>query len=200
MRIRFALLTTIAAVSIAGGAQTSPAQPAKSEPEVALQYTYLRSNAPVGQCGCFSPQGGSASVAVPLPSNHFSLAGDVTVGHAGSITKGGYDLTLTAFTAGVRYRPGFTLGPLVPFVQVLAGAAHASGTLVSSDTPAASDSSVVFAPNVGGGLDLSLHPGSHFSLRLIEAGYLVTLFHNGQNDHQNMLRLSSGIVVHFGHR
>lgn len=200
MRTRFALLLIIAAVSTTAGAQTTSAHPASSGPELSLQYTYVRSNAPVGQCLCFSPQGGSASLAVPLHSNHFFLAGDVTVGHAGKISANGYDLTLSAFTAGVRYRPGFSLGRVAPFAQVLAGGAHATGTLVGGNTPAARDSSVVFASNLGGGLDLRLHPDSHLSIRLLEADYLVTLFHNGQNDHQNMLRLSTGLVIHFGHR
>jgi len=200
MRTRFALLLTIAAVSITAGAQTTAAHPASTGPELGLLYTYLRSNAPVGQFGCFSPQGGSVSLAVPLHGNRFFAAGDVTVAHADKISQGGYDLTLSTFTAGVRYRPGFSLGPLVPSVQVLAGGAHAGGALVSGNSPAAADSSVVFASNVGGGLDLKLSPGSHFSLRLVEADYLVTLFHNGQNDHQNMLRLSTGVVIHFGRR
>src|SRR6516164_10372091 len=114
MRTRLALLT-IAAVSITAAAQSTSPHPANPGPELSLEYTYLRSNAPVGQCGCFSPQGGSASFAAPLPGGHFSLAGDVTVGHAGKISAHDYDLTLTAFTAGVRYRPGLSLGPLVPF-------------------------------------------------------------------------------------
>lgn len=197
MRTRFALLLTIAAVSATAGAQTTAAHPASSGPELGLHYTYLRSNAPVAQCFCFSPQGGGASLAVPLHGGRFLGAGDVAVGHAGKISRG-YDVTLTTFTAGVRYRPGFTLGPLIPFAQVLAGGAHAGGSLVSGNTPAATGSSIVFASNVGGGLDLKLHPESHFSLRLVEADYLVTLFHNGQNDHQNLLRLSTGVVIRFG--
>jgi hypothetical protein len=99
----------------------------------------------------------------------------------------------------MRYRPGFAMGPLAPFGQVLAGGAHAGGTLVEGNTPAAG-SSVAFASNVGGGLDLKFGAESRFSLRAVEADYLVTLFHNGLNDHQNILRLSTGITIHFGRR
>ncbi len=199
MRTRFPLMLAIAALSTIAAAQsTASAHPATSGSELALQYTYLRSNAPVGQCACFQPQGGSASIAAPVHGGPFFFVGDLTVGHAGKISQKGYDLTLSTFTAGLRYRPGFTSGPLVPFAQVLAGGAHAGGTLVAGNTPAATDSSVVFASNAGGGLELRRHPGSHFTLRLVEADYLITLFHNGQNDHQNMLRLSTGIVIHFG--
>jgi peptidoglycan-associated lipoprotein len=199
MGVRIALLLTIAAVSVATEAQTSPALAAGSAPELALQYTYLRSNAPVGECTCFSPEGGSASIGVPLPGRHFSLAGDVTAGHASGISNGSYDLTLTVFTAGLRFTPGFKMGRLVPYGQILAGGAHAGGSLVSGNAPA-NNSSVAFASNVGGGLDLLLHPEGRVSLRLVEADYLTTLFRNGQNDHQNNLRISVGIVVRMGHR
>jgi peptidoglycan-associated lipoprotein len=192
-------LLTIAAVSVVTEAQTSPAQAAGPAPELALQYTYLRSNAPVGQCACFSPEGGSASISIPLSGRHFSLAGDVTAGHANGISNGSYDLTLTVFTAGLRITPGFRIGRLVPYGQILAGGAHAGGSLVSGNTPA-NNSSVVFASNAGGGLDLVMHPESRVSFRLIEADYLATLFRNGQNDHQNSLRISAGIVIRMGHR
>jgi hypothetical protein len=58
----------------------------------------------------------------------------------------------------------------------------------------------VFASNVGGGLDLKFSAENRFSLRAVEADYLVTLFHNGQSDHQNILRLSTGIAIRFGRR
>jgi len=199
MRLRIVLLLTIAAVSVATEAQTGTAQTAGSGPDLALQYTYLRSNAPVGQCTCFSPEGGSASTSVPLPGRHFSLAGDLTAGHASGISSGSYDLTLTVFTAGLRFTPGFKMGRLIPYGQILAGGARAGGSLVSGNSPANS-SSVVFASNAGGGLDLVLRPDSRVSLRLVEADYLATLFHNGQNDHQNILRVSAGIVIRIGHR
>ena len=198
MRPRIALLLTIAAVSVATEAQSSAVQAAGSAPNLALQYTYLRSNAPVGQCTCFSPEGGGASIGVPLPGRHFALAGDLTAGHASGISTGSYDLTLTVFTAGLRFTPGFKMGRLVPYGQILAGGAHASGSLVSGNTPA-NNSVVVFASNVGGGLDLAPHPDSRFALRLVEADYVATLFRNGQNDHQNNLRISAGIVIRIGH-
>jgi len=199
MRPRIAILLTIAAVSVATEAQTSTVKAAGSAPDFALQYTYLRSNAPVGQCTCFSPEGGSASISVPLPGRHFSLAGDLTAGHASGISSGSYDLTLTVFTAGLRFTPGFKMGRLVPYGQILVGGAHAGGSLVSGNTPA-KYSPLVFASNAGGGLDLALHPESRLSLRLVEADYVATLFRNGQNDHQNNLRISAGIVIRLGHR
>lgn len=38
----------------------------------------------------------------------------------------------------------------------------------------------------------------HWSLRVAEAGYLLTTSSNGLNDHQNNLRISSGLLDRFG--
>ena len=69
MRLRinreFALLLTIAVASTARAAAQSPVQPASAKPraELALDYTYLHSNAPPGSCGCFNLNGGNATFA-----------------------------------------------------------------------------------------------------------------------------------------
>jgi hypothetical protein len=85
---------------------------------------------------------------------------------------------------------------LHPFGQLLLGAAHSSGTLVQGSNPGAANASAAFAANVGGGLDL--RTSQRISIRLIEAGYLVTTFDNGTNNHQNNLRIGAGVVVRFG--
>jgi hypothetical protein len=51
------------------------------------------------------------------------------------------------------------------------------------------------AANLGGGLDLRAN--RRISFRLIEAYYLITTFDNGVNDHQNNLRLSTSLMLHF---
>ena len=61
MRPRIALLLTIAAVSVATEAQSSAVQAAGSAPNLALQYTYLRSNAPVGQSAALPYQYASSA-------------------------------------------------------------------------------------------------------------------------------------------
>jgi hypothetical protein len=84
---------------------------------------------------------------------------------------------------------------LRPFGQVLAGVAHTSGTLVQGSNFAAANAGAAFAGNFGGGLDL--HASRRFSIRLVEADYLLTTFDNGSNNHQNNLRISAGMVLHF---
>ena len=196
-RVKCCLVLVAIAFSTAGPIAMAQTTAADKQPraELALDYTYLRSNAPPGGCGCFNLNGGSATFAWPVRPGKFALVGDITVAHAGAISSNGYSLTLGAYTVGVRYLPRFVRSPLRPFGQVLVGLAHSSGSLVQRQTPDASSAGEAFAANLGGGLDLRID--RRFSLRLVEADYLVTTFDNGDNDHQNTLRLSAGAVFHF---
>jgi outer membrane immunogenic protein len=187
----------MAALSVsrpAANAQT-PAVESHPRAELALDYTFMLSNAPPGGCSCFTLNGGSATFAWPVKTGSFALAGDISVAHGGGISSNDYSLTLSTYTAGVRYRPQLGHRSLQPFGQVLVGLAHSGGSLVQGPTSAASNSGPAFAANVGGGLDLRAN--RWFSIRLVEADYLVTTFDNGVNDHQNNLRLSAGLVLHF---
>ena len=204
MRLRikttFSLLLAMAVVSTAPAVAQTSAQPAAASQmpfraELALDYSYLHSNAPPGGCGCFNLNGGSATFAWPVKPGGFALVGDVNVTHAGAITSTGYSLTLSAFTTGARYLPRVGHSSLQPFGQVLVGAAHSTGSLVQGQSPATANASAAFAANVGGGIDL--RASRRFSIRLIDAEYLVTTFDNGVNNHQNNTRISAGVVVHF---
>jgi outer membrane immunogenic protein len=163
-------------------------------PEVAVAYDFIRTNAPPGGSEGINLNGGSATVAWPVRHSNLAVAADLTVVHAGNIATGNYDLTLTSYTGGLRYhRPiGYSLQP---FVQILAGGAHAGGSLVTGANSTTSNAGFAFAANLGGGLDLRIY--HRISLRLFEADYLVTTFDNQANNHQNDFRLSTGVVLHF---
>lgn len=173
-------------------AQSGVQEPAP-RPELALEYNYVHSNAPPGDCGCINLNGGSASFAWPLNHWQLSVVGDVGAVHAGSISSEGYDLTLSTYTVGVRYSPRVHVWRLQPWGQLLIGGAHASGSLVEGS--GASTGGGAFASLVGGGLDVPL--SQRFSIRAVEADYLATTFNNGGNDHQNNLRIGAGVVIHF---
>jgi peptidoglycan-associated lipoprotein len=194
------LLLTIAAVSVQPAlAQGSvqPATPAERplRAELALDYSYLHSNAPPGGCGCFNLNGGGATFAWAIVPGKWDIVGDIVADHASNISAAGYGLTLSAYTAGVRYIPPFHTSSLQPFGQVLVGLAHSSGTLVQAPNAGAANAGAAFASNLGGGFDLNVN--RRFSIRIIEADYLVTTFNNGVNNRQNNTRISAGIVVHF---
>lgn len=185
-----ALLSAQSAVSQTAGATTH-----KPHPEIALAYSFVNSNAPPGGCGCFHQNGGSGSFAWPLGTGKFALVGDVGVTHANPVSSAEYDLTLSTFTAGVRYSPRLGHTPFRIYGQALAGLAHAGGSLVSGSNPGAANAGAAFAGIAGGGIDL--RASRHFTIRLAEADYLATTFKNGTNGHQNNLRLSAGIVFAF---
>jgi outer membrane immunogenic protein len=198
MRLRikhtFVLLLAIAAVSAPRvQAQAAPDKPLRSE--LGIDYSYVRSNAPPAGCTCFNLNGASGTFAWPIKPGHFALAADVTIAHAGSISAAGYSLTLSTYTAGLRYLPHMNNARVQPFGQVLLGAVHSSGTLVQGSNPGAKNASATFATNIGGGLDVTVN--RRFAIRIIDAEYLLTTVDNAANNHQNNLRISAGVVLRF---
>lgn len=197
----FVLLLAVAAVSalpVISLAQTAPAQQDAPRPELAFGYSYVHSNLPPGGCGCFSLNGGNATFTWPLGSGKFAATGDINVVHAGSASTSGDSLVLGTYTAGPRYLPMAGRSVWQPFGQALIGLAHSTGTLVQGVNPGAANAGAAFAATLGGGLDL--RAGSQFSIRLIEADYLLTTFDNGSNNHQNNIRIGAGIVLRLGNR
>jgi outer membrane immunogenic protein len=161
--------------------------------EAALTYTYVHTNAPPGGCGCFSMNGGTGSFAYHLNSKFAGVA-EVASVHAGNVDATGLDLTLTSFLFGPRLTHHIPGTRLTPYGQVLVGAVHSTGRLVPISANGAS-SSTTFAATVGGGLDFRL---SHrIAIRPVQIDYFVTTLPNGANDHQNNLRVSSGLVLRF---
>jgi outer membrane immunogenic protein len=167
---------------------------AQSAFDVGAGYTYVRTNAPAGDCGCFSMNGANGWVGFHL-GHGVAIVGELAVQHAGNIANTGADLTLSSFLAGPRYTV-HAFGRLQPFAQVLLGGAHASGGLSPSNSGFGSSNS--FAAIAGGGLEFQLT--ERVAIRAIEADYYYTRFNNGTNDRQNNLRIGAGLVFRFGQR
>jgi peptidoglycan-associated lipoprotein len=161
--------------------------------ELGASYSFVNANAPPGDCGCFSMNGGSGWFSYNF-GHGLGLVGEVGSQYASNINRTTTDLTLTSFLVGPRHtwHPGHRIAP---FGQVLVGGAHASGALTptSSGLPVSENA---FAMAAGGGVDVAL--GRHVALRLLQADYYLTRFDNGVNDHQNNLRIGEGIVFRFG--
>jgi len=167
---------------------------AQSTFDVGAGYSYVHTNAPVGDCGCFSMNGGYGWLGYHV-GHGFAVVGELAAQHASNIANTGADLTLTSFLAGPRYT-SHSFGRLQPFAQALLGGVHASGALSPGNTGLGS--STGFAAIAGGGLAIRLT--EHVSLRAIEADYYYTRLNNGTNDHQNNLRIGAGLVFRFGER
>src|ERR1019366_8575998 len=103
---------TIMAVSLAAASAQEPnpahaklAAASAARPELALGFTYLRSNAPPGGCTCFNLYGGSATFAYPIAKGPFALVGDITATQSKAISSNNFGLTLSTYTVGARYEP-----------------------------------------------------------------------------------------------
>ena len=171
-------------------AQTQPSN------EIALDYTYVHTNAPPGGCGCFAMNGGSGSYAYHF-GPQFAAVMEVGAVHASKIDATGLDLTLTSYLAGPRFyyrRPG---ARFVPYGEVLLGAVRATGGLAPANAGGA-PSATVFGSALGGGVEFNVSRA--ISLRLAQVDYFVTTFNNNVDGHQNNLRISAGVAYHFGKR
>jgi outer membrane immunogenic protein len=164
-----------------------------SRAEVGLTYSYVHTNAPPSSCGCFSMNGGSGSFAFDFTKRLAGVA-DFSAVHAGNVDSTGLDLTLTSYLFGPRYSFHATGTRLVPYGQILVGGVHASGGFTPTNSTGAVASNA-FAATVGGGVDFKLT--HHLTLRPIQAEYFVTKLPNGVNDHQNNIRINSGVAIRF---
>jgi outer membrane immunogenic protein len=159
--------------------------------ELGASYIGVRTNAPPGGCGCFFMNGGAGWIAYKLGAG-VAVVGELGSSYASNIDATTASLTLTSFMGGPRY--SWRHGKLAPFGQVLLGGAHASGGL-TPDSAGKDGSSNAFAMAAGAGLDIELT--RRFSLRAVQADYLLTRFTNSLNDHQNNFRIGAGIVFRF---
>ena len=160
--------------------------------EVSLGYSYVLANAPPLQCGCFGMNGGSGAFASYL-GHGFGLVADVGGYFQNNVVNSGRSLTLVTVLAGPRYSLRRSK-KWTPFAQVLAGGAHGSGTLYG--TSSTSGTAGGFAMSAGGGLDWNV--SRSVSVRLFQAEYLMTRLPNAVTNNQNDLRLTFGVVFHFG--
>jgi outer membrane immunogenic protein len=164
--------------------------------EAGAGYNFVHTNAPPSGCGCFSMNGGAASMARKFTPS-FSIAGRFGGVTNGNVSASGHSLTLLTYLAGPRYRLLPARRRLSPFAQILVGGVHASGALYAP-SGSSSGSANAFAASMGGGLDVDLN--RRVALRLVEADYLLTLLPNGVNSRQNNLNVSTGVVFRFGAR
>ena len=187
------LILLIALVSISAATPLLTAQDSdKQKAELAVGYTYLHTNAPPGGCGCFSMNGADAELGYSF-TKHWTGVLDFGWDYNGNVNSSGADLLLTNALAGVRYRV-ITKSRWKPFAKIEAGNSNAQGGL--SPAKLGIGHANVFAVTAGGGFDLPL--SRQFAWRVADVDYLATLFNNAGNNHQNNLRVSTGIVVRFG--
>jgi hypothetical protein len=178
-------------------AQTRAQEPFGVEPgqtpvlETSVGYTFIHANAPPGQCGCFSANGGYGSVVFHLPRN-FAAVADLAAVHSNTVGATSQSITVFNYLFGPRYtfRPVFKR--YLPYGQILGGGSQE----LSSYATAQNLHGAAFS--VGGGLGATLNP--HFGWTIFEADWVHSYIPNAQNNLQNDLRISSGFTFRLGPR
>ena len=90
--------------------------------EFGANYNYFHANAPPGQCGCFSLNGGSGTVVYNITPKWAAVA-DLMVGHANNVDNSLQNITIFNYLFGPRYTRRMS-SRYVPYGQVLFGGAR----------------------------------------------------------------------------
>lgn len=202
MRGSLRFLTISVALISVGAENNARAQaiagvrPPQAQVEISAGYTYLRSNT-VTNGPSINPIGATFSAAYYV-KNWLGLVGELGLCRQGDVAASGFSLTVSSYQAGPRLRLR-SHSHLVPFGQFLLGAGHASGTLYTHSLgfgvpPLGANNG--FLLTAGGGVDWRLSP--RIAIRLVQGDYWHSQFLNGNNNRQDNLRLSTGVVFRFG--
>jgi opacity protein-like surface antigen len=171
-------------------AVTASAQESAPKVDIFAGYSYLQANPGVKGVDSFHLHGGSASVAYNY-NTWLSAVADFGGYNNGNVLGTGASGTLSTYLFGPRvsYRH---FRRITPFGQVLFGAGHANSSAFGT-----ANSENAFAMSAGGGVDYKLF--DHFSIRPIQAEYLMTRFGVGTTgtQTQNNVRLTTGFVFRF---
>jgi opacity protein-like surface antigen len=187
MKLRF-ILSLIALVTVLGFSTRAQELP---KIDASVNYSYLRANPATSGLGGFNLNGGSAAVSYNF-RDWLSGVADFGGYHVGSADGVKVDDHMLTYLFGPRftYRKYRRISP---FGHVLVGAARSG-----SDVFATSNSHTAFATAFGVGVDWNVR--DRFSIRPLQFDYLLTHLPeigNGNNQTQNNLRVSTGIVFHF---
>jgi hypothetical protein len=157
--------------------------------EVSGTYSYVRANA-ANSGGGYNLNGGSASFTYNF-SDRFAVVADGGIYRFGGLPSG-IDSTMYTYLFGPRYNFR-KVSRVTPFAEALLG-----GGRLNASSGGISAGENGFSMAIGGGLDWPLR--HRFSIRLIEADYLLTRFDRvtGTSATQNDVRISAGLVFRFG--
>jgi outer membrane immunogenic protein len=152
--------------------------------DVAGGFTVIHANEGPANCGCFFMYGGSGELAV-TNSHNISFVTNVGYTSQTNINNNDRNLALLTVLEGVRYTRDHGQR-ITPFGQAMIGIAH-------TDTNYRIDNGITrAAAAVGGGV--AIHLTHRLSFRPAEVEYLFSSVPNGQNNFQNQLRMTAGVV------
>jgi outer membrane immunogenic protein len=156
--------------------------------EFGANYNYFHANAPPGQCGCFSLNGGGGTVVYNITSKWAGVA-DLMVGHATNVDNTLQNITIFNYLFGPRYTRRNS-SRFTPYGQALLGGAKEDVNFQFTINRNA------FGFLAGGGVTTKLK--RRFGLTLGEVDWIYTRIPNATNNRQNDLRIVTGVTYHFG--
>lgn len=159
--------------------------------ETTVGYAFLHVNAPPGQCGCFSANGGYVSAVFNMPRG-FSVVADLAADHTGAIGSTTQAITVFNYLFGPRYSFRQVSKRFVPYGQILGGGSQELSSYAAVHTV----HGVAFS--IGGGVTTTLRP--HFGWTIVEADWIHSYVPNAQNNLQNDLRVGTGFTFRLGPR
>jgi outer membrane immunogenic protein len=188
------LLTAFVALSATLSAQARAQETFGTEPgqtprfETSVGYTFVHANAPPGQCGCFSANGGFGSVVFNV-SRGFGVVADVAGVHTNTIGSTTQSITVINYLFGPRYSFRSVSRRFVPYAQALGGGSRETSNYAAVQSVNAA------AFSVGGGVSTTFN--RHLGRTIFEGDWVHSYPPNAQNDIQNDLRISSAISFRF---
>jgi outer membrane immunogenic protein len=156
--------------------------------EFGANYNYFHANAPPGQCGCFSLNGGSGTVVYNITSKWAGVA-DLMVGQATNVDNTLQNITIFNYLFGPRYTRRNS-SRFTPYGELLLGGARENVNFEFTINRNA------FGFLAGGGVTTKLK--RRFGLTVGEVDWIYTRIPNAQNNRQNDLRIVTGITYHLG--
>jgi len=191
------LLTAFLALSATISAQTGAAETFGIDPgetpvlETSAGYTFIHANAPPGQCGCVSANGGYGSAVISLPRG-FAIVADLAAVHTNTVGATTQSITVFNYLFGPRYRFRPVLKRYIPYAQILGGGSQEYSSYAAVQNVRGA------AFSVGGGVSTTIN--RHFGWTIVEADWVGSRLPNAQNNLQNDLRISSGFTFRLGPR
>ena len=156
--------------------------------EVGANYNYFHANAPPGECGCFSLNGGSGTILMNVTPIWAAVA-DIAVAHANQVDNTSQNITIINYLFGARYTRRNS-SRFTPYGEALFGGAKED---VNFQFTINRNS---FGLAAGGGVKTQLK--RRLGITIAQFDYVYTQIPNAKNDRQNNIRVSTGIIYNFG--
>jgi outer membrane immunogenic protein len=156
--------------------------------EVGANYNYFHANAPPGQCGCFSLNGGSGTILMNITPRWAAIA-DIAIAHANQVDNTSQNITIVNYLFGARYTRRNS-SRFVPYGEAMFGGAKED---VNFQFTINRNS---FGLAAGGGVSTQLK--RRWGVTLAQFDYVYTQIPNAKNDRQNNIRISTGVTYNFG--